>query len=108
MKKILLTLLSLIAVVAHAENYKVTVTTKQIIEYRDNNGDVVDSEEIEGNVMVFEAVADSPYEAENVALKQCQNACDSGIPILVAKDVKRKGVICDKYVKTIPYRVKAE
>ena len=91
-----------------AANYKVTVTTQQQIRYEDKDYNTVDTEIAVGNSMTFYVVADTPRQAEDEAMKQCQGACDSGIEVVAAKNVPRKGKSCTKYVKTVPWTVKAE
>ena len=109
MKKFLLTLLSLIAVaVAYAANYSVTVTTQQQIEYRDKDGNLVSATTAIGNSMVFEVVADTPRQAEDLALERCQGACQSGIATLAQSGVNMNGKICNKYVRVVPWKAEAK
>lgn len=99
----------LASAVGYAANYSVTVTTQRQIEYRDKaTNSLVDSESEAGNVMVFQVVADTPREAEDRALTQCQGACDSGIAVLAAENVTKKGKLCNKYIKTVPWSAEAK
>lgn len=109
MKKIILTALALTTVIcANAANFKVTVSTQERIEWIDKKtNETVATETKVGRTLVFEIVADTPREAENKALNECQGACDSGIPVLAQSDVYKNGKLCDKYVKTVPYSANA-
>lgn len=109
MKKIILTLLvAIIAIVADATNYQVTVTTQRVVEFRDKQGNVVGGTTETGNVMTFYVSADSPYAAEQEAISRCQGACNSGIFRLEARNVRYSNQNCDKYVQVVPYNAKAE
>lgn len=99
----------LCSVAANAANYSVTVTTTKQVQYRDSKTDavVLATSEV-GNALNFDVVADTPYEAEQIALQRCQGACDSGQFHLEQKGIIKNNVKCDKYVKVVPFKAEAK
>lgn len=110
MKKLILSVFALVVcVVANAANYIVTVSTQKNVTFYDaKTNDVVDRCTEIGNALTFDVVADTPHEAEQIALSRCQGACDSGIEVLVAQNVYHKNKLCNKYVRTVPFEAQAK
>ena len=110
MKKFILTALTLMTVICvNAANYTVTVSTQERIEWIDQRTQKTVAYETQiGKILKFDVVANSPREAEDIALDRCQGTCRSGSAQLVQTSVLKDGKLCDKYVTTVPYSANAE
>ncbi len=109
MKKNLLLIVSmLIAIGVSAANWTVTVSTQNNIRFVDaKTGETVGETTEVGRTLTFEIVADTPNEAENMALNQCQGACSTGYYKTIQENVSYKGKLCNKQCNTVPYSARA-
>ena len=97
------------AFVVNAVNYTVTVKTQKQIEYREVDSDkLVEGTTEMGQTLTFDVVANTPYDAEQIALSRCSTACKSHTEEIEAKNVKRNGKLCHRYVKTVPFSAEAK